>query len=428
MIVRKEPVYVRRRRIAALLLVALLALVAFGLGRLVGTSSASATGDRPTSTGTAGPAAARSTTSTPPTTSSTTTTPSGTTATTSAGPPVPSARTTLTRVQRITGGLTSKSVVASRQGLVFAQNMMYTHTISVFAPDGTLEHTIGDGVDLARFGVSGHPGTSRGAPVEMAFSPNGRTAWVSNYAMYGRGFSPEGKDACTSGRGISDSYVYEIDTRTYAIERVVRVGAVPKYVAMTPDGHHVLVTNWCSMDLSIIDARTAAVVATVPMQGAHPRGIAVSPDSRTAYVAVMGSDKVVKVNLATHAVGTFSRTGDGPRHIVISPDGRTLYVTNNGSGTVSEVAAATGKVERTVRVGHEPRSMAISPDGGALYVVNYDDATVDKIRTSDLKVIQQVRTDAHPIGITYEPTRRTVWVACYGGSILRFDDSRIRAA
>jgi YVTN family beta-propeller protein len=76
-------------------------------------------------------------------------------------------------------------------------------------------------------------------------------------------------------------------------------------------------------------------------------------------------------------------------------------------------------------VGQDPRSMAISPDGTALYVVNYDVGSMSKIRTEDMKVLQTVTTDAHPIGITYEPTTQTVWVACYGGSILVFDDKDV---
>jgi DNA-binding beta-propeller fold protein YncE len=70
--------------------------------------------------------------------------------------------------------------------------------------------------------------------------------------------------------------------------------------------------------------------------------------------------------------------------------------------------------------------MAISADGQALYVVNYDASTMSKIRTSDLTVTGTYPTDGHPIGITYEPTQKRVWVACYGGTILVFDDSRLK--
>lgn len=416
MTVNHDRVFVRRRRVALVGLLSLVAVTGFGATHLLG-------GDpgQPSAAAQTPPPSAKPTVRAPlkaaPTPSPTV----------KQGAVVPSAQSSLVRIERLTGGLTPKSVVAGPTGEVFAQNMMYTHTVAAYNAAGALLATIKDGVDLAAYGVAGHPGTSRGAPVEAAFSPNGKTAWVSNYAMYGTGFSPEGTDACTSAKGISPSYVYKIDTTTFAVTKVVRAGAVPKYVAVTPNGKQVLVTNWCSMDLTVIDARTAKVTATIPIPGAHPRGIAVSPDSRTAYVAVMGSGVVVSVDLATKKVTTLAKTGDGPRHLVLSKDGSILYVSNNGSGTVSEVNVATKQVLGTLKVGREPRSMALSSDGGALYVVSYDDAKLVKIRTSDFSVIQSVPTDGYPVGVTYEPTLKRVWVACYGGSILVFDDSRAAA-
>jgi DNA-binding beta-propeller fold protein YncE len=47
---------------------------------------------------------------------------------------------------------------------------------------------------------------------------------------------------------------------------------------------------------------------------------------------------------------------------------------------------------------------------------------VSKVRAADLKVIQVVRTAWHPIGITYDAVTKSVWVACYGGSIMVFKD------
>ena len=90
---------------------------------------------------------------------------------------------------------------------------------------------------------------------------------------------------------------------------------------------------------------------------------------------------------------------------------------------MSKVDARTGPWCAASSTGNQPRSMAIAKDGKAVYVVNYESSTVSKLRTSDLKEIGTVATDQHPIGITYEPTTGSVWVACYGGSILVFDDS-----
>jgi len=336
----------------------------------------------------------------------------------------PADQTALVLRERITGNLSPKSVVASPTGLVTAQNMMYTHTISVFTPDGKLKDTVDDSVDLSRFGIDGHPGTSRGAPVEAAFTHDGRYVYVSNYSMYGKSFGPEGLDTCRPASAPDKSFLYRIDTATLKIDQVIPVGAVPKYVAVTPDDSTVLVTNWCSWTMSVVDVKTARLVATIPIGGAYPRGIAIAPDSKTAFVALMGSQRIAKVDLASKEVSTFAHTGNGPRHIVISPDGKYLYVTNNSSGTVSKVDAVDGQVLTTVSTGRQPRSMAISSDGLAVYVVNYESSTVSKLRTSDLRQIAKPTTDYHPIGIAYEPTTGSVWVACYGGSIIVYDDSK----
>lgn len=339
----------------------------------------------------------------------------------------PSDKTTLVEKLRLSSdAMKPKSIVAGPGGLLFAQNMMYRHSVSVFKSDGTLIKTIPDSVDLSKFGITGHPGISQGAPVEVAFTPDGKYAWVSNYSMYGKGFGPEGLDSCTAGDGTDTSYVYRIDTATLAIDKVVPVGAVPKYVAVTPDGKQVLVTNWCSWNLSVIDASSATETARVDLGGRYPRGVVTSPDSKTAYVAMMGSHKIVSVDLATKAVNNFADPGNGPRHLVTSPDGKFVYASNNASGTVVKLDRVTGAEVGSVRVGSEPRSMAISSDGLAIYVVNYSDGTMSKVTTADMKVTQTLPTEAHPIGITYDASTKAVWVACYGGTMIVYDDALLK--
>lgn len=327
------------------------------------------------------------------------------------------------RIDRITGDITPKSVVASPTGMVSAQSMMYRHVLTHYDPvTRKLVATISDSVDLAAFGITGHPGISQGAPVETAFTPDGTKQYVSNYSMYGDGFGPEGSDHCVAGDGTDTSFVYRVDVKTAKIDQVIAVGAVPKYVAVTPDGTKVLVSNWCTWDLSVIDVAKGEEVKRVPLDR-YPRGIAVSPDSTTAYVAIMGSNYLMKVDLAGGTAGPFSYPGTGPRHLVISPDGEYLYSTNNYSGTVSKIRRSSGEVVASISTGTEPRSMAISADGRALYVVNYDSSTVSKVATDTMQVIDSAQTDYHPIGIAYEPVTKTVWVACYGGSLLVFSDT-----
>ncbi len=354
------------------------------------------------------PAAHRETNTTAATTSTTTapTTPHD-----------PAADFTLTHVTTIAGHISPKSVTATGTGLVFAQNMMYTHTVTVYGPDGKLVKTIPDSVDLARFGIAGHPGISRGAPVEAAVDHAHRNVFVTNYSMYGANFGPEGSDNCSGPAGLSRSYVYRVNLAKLAIDAVAPVGMVPKYVAVTPDDRYVLVTNWCSYDLSVLDHDSLHEVARIHL-GAYPRGIAVDPASKVAYVAVMGSYNVARVDLRSFAVGWFRGVGSSPRHLVLSPDGRRLFVTLNGDSRVAAVDTATGQVVARVATGNQPRSMTISSDGRALYVVNYASNTVSILRADNLHIVRTFPVPDHPIGITYEPTHHRLWVASYSGEIL----------
>ena len=95
----------------------------------------------------------------------------------------------MVQVAEIGGDISPKSVVASGKGLFFAQNMMYRHTVTVYDRSFQLVATIPDTVVLSNFGHAEFQGEFQGAPVEAAFTSDGRYAYVSNYSMYGPGFA-----------------------------------------------------------------------------------------------------------------------------------------------------------------------------------------------------------------------------------------------
>ena len=351
------------------------------------------------------------TTTSPPTASTTTTT-----ATTTIPAPA-AASLSLVQVATLTGDLSPKSIVHSGNGLFFAQNMMYRHTVTVYDRTLRLVETIPDTVDLTALGFEGE---YQGAPVEAAFTSDGRYGYVSNYQMYGPGFSQPGHDGCDLAPW-DESFVYRIDTSTLEIDQIVPVGAVPKYLAITPDDRYLLVANWCGFDVSVIDTKTGEEVARVEV-GRHPRGIAVDPASSTAYVAVMGSSYLAVLDLADLSVTRLEGVGANPRHLVIDPTGRFLFVTLNGEGRVIKIDLETGELVARVATGSAPRSMTISGDGTALYVVNYNSDTVAKIATDDMTVLQTLEVAHHPIGITFDDVTRRVWVSSYSGVITVLDE------
>ncbi len=316
--------------------------------------------------------------------------------------------------------LRPKSVVASGDGLFVAQNMMYRHNVAVFDRAGTKLATISDTVNLTAFGEPG--GVVQGAPVEAAFTPDRRYVYVSNYKMYGSDFSSTASDDCGRGNW-DDSYVYKIDTSTFAIVDVIPTGAVPKFLAVSPDGTRLVVSNWCGFDVTVVDTVTDTPLARIDV-GRHPRGIAITNDSRYAYVTVMGAARIDVIDLQSLRVVSSIRdaAGSTPRHLLLSPDTRYLYVSNHTMNSVRKIDLTTMRVTGVLTTGAETRSMALAEDGESLFVVNYCDGTVSKVRTSDMTLLQEVYSGRQPVGITYDAESRQVWVANYAGTLRVFDD------
>lgn len=327
--------------------------------------------------------------------------------------------TKLTLLKTISGAISPKSVQASNTGLVSAHNMMYNHSVTIYdAVTMELKATVADSVQLSKFGLSKYSGNYKGAPVEGAYSPDGKYLYFTNYAMYGKGFNKEGHDTCSPASGFDTSYLSRIDLETNAIDALYPVGAVPKVVKVTPDNKYILVSNWCSYTVTVISVETQKTIKSIKI-GRYPRGIAISSDSKYAYVAEMGGNRIHRINLEDFTV-SYIPIGSNPRAISLSADDTKLYATLNISGKVIAWDLQTNKAIKTVATGKSARSLAISSDGSALFVVNFGSGTFSKVRTSDMKVIQNIKVCPEPIGVTYDSSTSRTWVACYGGSIKVF--------
>lgn len=323
-------------------------------------------------------------------------------------------------IQTITGGIAPKSIGFNGTGLFFAQNMMYKHTCTVYNRSFEKVATIKDGVYLEKFGEEEIKGFYRGSPVEIAFSENGKYAWVSNYQMYGDSLKNPGCDGCSHSTKYDKSYVYKINTQTFEIEKIIKVGSVPKYLIVA--GDYLIVSNWSSADISIIDLSKEEVVKNIRV-GRFPRGLAYDSLNNNIYVALMGESNIAKINLTTFEKVKIPDIGRKPRHICISKDSKFLFISLNDEGKVIKFDITNEKVIDAVHTGKHPRSMQLSKDGKYLYVVNYFSDKLSKIATVSMTVVEEFKTAGKPIGIDVDTLNGNIWIACYSGQIQVLRDS-----
>src|SRR5437660_678139 len=127
------------------------------------------------------------------------------------------------------------------------------------------------------------------------------------------------------------------------------------------------VSNEVSNTISVIAPRSNAVTATITV-GRRPRGMALSPDGRTVYVALGQDDAVGVIDVAQGKLIRTIPTGRDPELVAVSPDGATLFVSNEEIAHASGVGVQTGRIKFSTQVRVEPEGTAVSPDGPKVYV------------------------------------------------------------
>ena len=170
--------------------------------------------------------------------------------------------------------------------------------------------------------------------------------------MPGSGSGPHG----SHGLGTEDGSLLKYDVATAELVGEVRVRKSPGDVRLTPDGTRVVQTHF---DLkAIIDVSMAggtiqdmyapvAIVNADTMQASFvplcpaPHGVAVSADSKLAYVACWGSDQLGIVDLDAKTTELF-QVGAAPIHptsptnepyaVSVSPSDGSVWVSNLKSG------------------------------------------------------------------------------------------------
>jgi PQQ-dependent catabolism-associated beta-propeller protein len=189
----------------------------------------------------------------------------------------------------------------------------------------------------------------------------------------------------------------------------------------TPGGELAYVTNEGSGELTIIDTSNDSVVGTIPV-GTRPRGIRLSEDGRTVYVALSGSprcpptmpdeeceklkadkskDGIGIIDVATRKVTKVLPGGSDPEAFDISKDGTRLFVSNEDVDSATIVDIESGKILRTVSVGREPEGVELHPSGETVWVTGETDHDVTVLDTESGKVITKVDVGERPRDIAF---------------------------
>ncbi|HJY85792.1 MAG TPA: beta-propeller fold lactonase family protein [Candidatus Acidoferrales bacterium] len=261
-------------------------------------------------------------------------------------------------------------------------------------------------VDPAAYQVVAKLPTGRG-PHEVATSPDGHYAYVSNYGQFGllrQGEPPKREPGNT---------ITVLNLREGKLKTTFDLGSYtqPHGLAVSGDGSRVWVTCEGAQSVLELDAPTGKILKAWKTNQQTSHMVVPTPDEKKLYLTNIGSGSVSVINRSTDAVATIP-TGAGAEGIAISPDGRQVWVANRAANTLSVMDTASDKVVASLESGGRmPIRVKFTLDGKQVWVSNARSNAVAVFDASSRHLLATIAVGAVPVGIEMAPDGKRAFVA-----------------
>jgi DNA-binding beta-propeller fold protein YncE len=270
-------------------------------------------------------------------------------------------------------------------------------------------------------------------PVEACLTHNDAILWVSLHNA--EGIVPIRVDSLTANGRKPDSVNQPVKKITVVYPGLakkdsftvplIRTGKTPKVISRTIDSKYLLVSNWHSYNVSVLELDRNSypygkVIGTIPVP-AIPRGIAVDDAHGKSYVAIMGGASLAVINNAVWMKEEDMAVASNPRHIVMDSSQR-LFVSYNSLGKIACIDAITGNTLFTASTHAQPRTIVLSKNYKFLFVTCYSSDFVDvfKVNDSNFEKLASLPCKGHPVGVdVFEDDKKLeAWVCSYSNGTI----------
>jgi len=246
-------------------------------------------------------------------------------------------------------------------------------------------------------------------PHEVALSPDGRTAYVTNYG------------AQTPGSSLS-----VIDIAAGKETRRVDLGALRRPHGVIVSGGAVYFTIEANRAVARYDPAANALDWIMGTGEGGTHMVVGTADGSSLFTSNIGTDSVTALQRTGGAQGwTVTRigVGKGPEGIDLSPDGKELWTAHSRDGALSIVDAATKQVVATMDIRTKRSNrLRFTPDGRLVLVSDLDAGELVVIDAAARKEVKRVALGRAPSGILVVPDGSRAYVALTGENALAVVD------
>ncbi|MER5911515.1 beta-propeller fold lactonase family protein [Streptomyces sp. NPDC001982] len=261
--------------------------------------------------------------------------------------------------------------------------------------------------DLKTLWVNNDRGNSL-TPIDARTGKAGKA--VSVHDPYNLYFTPDGKYAVVMA-SLDRELVFR-DAHTMKRVKTVPVSCYGvNHADFSLDGRYFIVSCEFSGEILKVDTAKMKVVSQerLPLHGAMPQDVKVSPDGKRFYIADMMAGGVWILNGDTFAKPTFLATGKGAHGLYVSRDSRVMYISNRGEGTISLFDFDRNRLTAKWHLpgGGSPDMGGLSADGKTLWLSGRYNSEVYAIdtRTGTLRARIKVGNGPHGLAVYPQPGR-----------------------
>ncbi len=231
------------------------------------------------------------------------------------------------------------------------------------------------------------------------------------------GCSPTRQECYVASQGdIGDNnQIYVISTVTNTITNTIPTYPETIGLAVSPDGKYILACQFNEGELTIIDVENNYSANTVQFWDGRqcagvdffPRNIA--PGTSEAFISDWDGSNLVRYLVPSLIVlDVIPIAGAQPTAVAVTPNGRLALVTNGGNNSLDVVSTASNQQINVVPVVPTPYAVAVSPDSTTAYVST--DTAVSVVDLTTFQVTATISFDGYPTGLQVTPDGRSLIV------------------
>lgn len=245
----------------------------------------------------------------------------------------------------------------------------------------------------------------KGTAISMRLAPGSADLWVlcrSPHALVRVGLDrfqatlrvklpAEPVDFDLSSDGLAAAAVFTeeqsvgfLDLAKSGAAKYFPAGDDPRAVRFRLDGKLALVANRSARMLTVLDAKSGALLVRLPL-AVEPENFCAKANGGEMYITGKGMDAVVVVYPYWTEVAETRLAGRAPGAMAVSQSPEYLFVANPDSGDVTVLEVYTGDMLAAVKVGQKPCCITFTPDNQYALVVNQGSGDLAVIRMAAIK-------------------------------------------